>query len=901
MAVGNVPSEGPDGGVWLYVDAEHQRDPEKILNAFVESGGRTIVVPFLNDSSADQVAHVADGARQLDLGIGYVPVANFSNRETISAHPRPDFWFTEGLSVTEPVREVLDEPVFVTINDADEDESEGIVTYATAEGAKGLVLGGLASWAGQSDSIIRARNSGLMLIGDTRGTGIGESGLERIARNNEFDAVLITSGDFEANEGIRGAAARWDEWVLSGLLLSNIDLTEPAQNESAEQAQVEGEWDEVVQSKVGDPFDIAQSTETLDSGFPPGGPSPGDDGSSDPPDPPETEVRATGVALSDEASDEDLLGFHRYSDSIFAFLTAGRSKPPISIAISAPWGFGKTSLMRQLRRRLDGHRARARVRPPDDGSRPSYTVWINAWRYGKDERIWPAITAKIYEEVRNQLSWRERIRLRLMLTLSAKEPTWAGVLKTWRALLVSGLAVVAVSLIGISIAVVQQTDNQLQLQPDKWEFGPTVTALLALVTTVGTGIKLAGLRGFRGVFRSPFSSQLVASIAGQGGSTTSVHQQADEDIGRMLQFLTHGDRTRLTVFIDDLDRCTPERVLETVEAINLLFTNRGIGQTMFILGMDRELVAASLAVSYRDLVRELRSRGSLVDASGFGHRFLGKIVQMSFAIPTPDANAMRQFVAHHVGGSSGADSVLGPESEEDESPPVDIDVVEELSQQIFSRAGGIEGVDSEADRIQDDEIATDGVEMVLGTERQTRRVDVATMAASLQEARRRVAARMILADDPRLESAMFNAAIEYLENRPRDVKRFINAMRLQLLVLYYLEESYDPAQLDVLAKWAAVQTRWPGFAKDVQSEDNFLRRIERLASRALGRMNDGSDPDDVDAPEIPGSFVPINRGEVEFLPRQTRELMLHDIDFLRIMGREPLLSDLALARLPIIS
>ena len=66
-------------------------------------------------------------------------------------------------------------------------------------------------------------------------------------------------------------------------------------------------------------------------------------------------------------------------------------------------------------------------------------------------------------------------------------------------------------------------------------------------------------------------------------------------------------------------------------------------------------------------------------------------------------------------------------------------------------------------------------------------------------------------------------------------------------------------------------------------------------------MNDGSDPDDVDAPEIPGSFVPINRGEVEFLPRQTRELMLHDIDFLRIMGREPLLSDLALARLPIIS
>jgi hypothetical protein len=44
---------------------------------------------------------------------------------------------------------------------------------------------------------------------------------------------------------------------------------------------------------------------------------------------------------------------------------------------------------------------------------------------------------------------------------------------------------------------------------------------------------------------------------------------------------------RLVVFVDDLDRCLPEKAVEILEAIKLLLN---VPQTIFVLGMDREIV-----------------------------------------------------------------------------------------------------------------------------------------------------------------------------------------------------------------------------------------------------------------------------------------------------------------------
>jgi hypothetical protein len=54
---------------------------------------------------------------------------------------------------------------------------------------------------------------------------------------------------------------------------------------------------------------------------------------------------------------DDRLGYGLYADAIAAFIRHGETRPPLTIGVKAPWGAGKTSLMRMVQERLD---------PPED-------------------------------------------------------------------------------------------------------------------------------------------------------------------------------------------------------------------------------------------------------------------------------------------------------------------------------------------------------------------------------------------------------------------------------------------------------------------------------------------------------------------------------------------------------
>jgi hypothetical protein len=54
---------------------------------------------------------------------------------------------------------------------------------------------------------------------------------------------------------------------------------------------------------------------------------------------------------------DDALGYAQYADAIAAFIRHQETRPPLTIGVKAPWGAGKTSLMRMVQERLD---------PPED-------------------------------------------------------------------------------------------------------------------------------------------------------------------------------------------------------------------------------------------------------------------------------------------------------------------------------------------------------------------------------------------------------------------------------------------------------------------------------------------------------------------------------------------------------
>ena len=84
---------------------------------------------------------------------------------------------------------------------------------------------------------------------------------------------------------------------------------------------------------------------------------------------------------------------------------------------------------------------------------------------------------------------------------------------------------------------------------------------------------------------------------------------------------------RLVVFVDDLDRCEPENVLNLLSAIKLFFTlgNR----TIFICGLDKKAVDEAVKVKYGEVIK-----------SG---EYMEKVFDISFDMPKPDINKMIEY------------------------------------------------------------------------------------------------------------------------------------------------------------------------------------------------------------------------------------------------------------------
>lgn len=166
---------------------------------------------------------------------------------------------------------------------------------------------------------------------------------------------------------------------------------------------------------------------------------------------------------------DDKLGYARYADAIVAFIRHRDTQPPLTIGIRAPWGAGKTSLMRMVQHRLDPQtmgtatrirltdRSRSKLadttRPegavsmrelarrlrgssaadldvkdldvdipaaaslpdPQQDWRP--TVWFNPWMYQSGEQVWAGLAHEIITQVTERMPTGDRERFWLRLNL----------------------------------------------------------------------------------------------------------------------------------------------------------------------------------------------------------------------------------------------------------------------------------------------------------------------------------------------------------------------------------------------------------------------------------------------------------------------------------------------------
>ncbi|MES2545012.1 MAG: P-loop NTPase fold protein [Bacteroidota bacterium] len=91
-----------------------------------------------------------------------------------------------------------------------------------------------------------------------------------------------------------------------------------------------------------------------------------------------------------------------------------------------------------------------------------------------------------------------------------------------------------------------------------------------------------------------------------------------QDFIRLEDFITRGNNPKYNIiFIDDLDRCEPQQVLNLMSAIKLFFTYGK--KTIFFCGIDKSAVEAAVKTKYGKIVKS--------------NEYLEKIFDISFSMP----------------------------------------------------------------------------------------------------------------------------------------------------------------------------------------------------------------------------------------------------------------------------
>ncbi len=99
-----------------------------------------------------------------------------------------------------------------------------------------------------------------------------------------------------------------------------------------------------------------------------------------------------------------------------------------------------------------------------------------------------------------------------------------------------------------------------------------------------------------------------------------------------------GEEGRLVVFVDDLDRCLPEKAVEVLEAIKLFLDVPG---TVFALGMDREAIRRGIETHYGAM---LKTDGDGDEIPINGDVYLQKMIQIPFNLPPLDISGREKFI-----------------------------------------------------------------------------------------------------------------------------------------------------------------------------------------------------------------------------------------------------------------
>ena len=260
----------------------------------------------------------------------------------------------------------------------------------------------------------------------------------------------------------------------------------------------------------------------------------------------------------DEPTDVDLLSFDAVASTVVDAVLDPRLDP-IALGLSGSWGSGKTSVLR-----LIGHQLR-----PAEGEEPTcLVIETDPWRYDPQLGIKESLIGEILEAIEQALP-DDGVgeKSKALLKRLMRRVDWTKAMK------LAATSAITVSLPSLdSVFDLVKPKSEVEGEPEP----EPITDMVQ--------------------FRAEFKKLL------ESDGLKSIHN--------------------VVVLVDDLDRCLPETVVETLETIRLFLS---VPKMSFVIAADEERVADAIATRYP-------AAGSDGEESP-ARLYLHKIVQTSVPVP----------------------------------------------------------------------------------------------------------------------------------------------------------------------------------------------------------------------------------------------------------------------------
>lgn len=276
--------------------------------------------------------------------------------------------------------------------------------------------------------------------------------------------------------------------------------------------------------------------------------------------------------------------FDDFSATLARLIANPETETPFAMAINGAWGSGKTSLLLRLKHMLDKPELAQKHRFANSKEearefRTCKTVWFDAWKYNDENELLVALVRVILQTM-------QRDGLINKFTAWLEDPS----------------------------------------QP-AYDLSMFINAFEVSFGGLGAGLKFK---------LDPEKHKTPSRFE----EYTAFFDYFDEAFGRLLNLWVYDKaevsedalkKGALVIFIDDLDRCMPDKTVQVLEALKLFFDKRGC---IFVLGADIKIVQAAVESHYKNIGITGESAKD----------YLEKIIQLRFDLPPILGDAMEKHL-----------------------------------------------------------------------------------------------------------------------------------------------------------------------------------------------------------------------------------------------------------------